>query len=229
MREQACREKIHKTAELCKLSPETVAEIDRIAGFVKENPALTHLTTDAVKPLIAIPDKDKQKEAISIVEKVLNRKTPTGGIIKRRLTKPEIKKIVEKVLPSEKPKTEPCDESQAVSEVKPKPVNNAGNYQPGDLTRTNLPPQPSLAAQQKAKEPEFYNISEPAATPKTQTQIKKEKAERLDLAVDAFLSLMPSSKTRNNIKEIMEKFPQFTAQADVIDMALDFMNGKWKP
>lgn len=108
MREQACRERIHKTAELCNLSPETVAEIDRVAGFVKENPSLTHLTTDAVKPLMAISDPEKQQEVISLVEKSLNRRTPTGGVIKRRLTKPEVLKTIEKVLPSENPKTETC-------------------------------------------------------------------------------------------------------------------------
>jgi hypothetical protein len=108
MREQACREKIHKTAELCNLSPETVTEIDRIAGFVKEHPHISRLTTDAVKPLMAISDPEKQQEAISHVEKTLTRKTPTGGTYTKRLTKPEVEKIIEKVLPSETPKTETC-------------------------------------------------------------------------------------------------------------------------
>jgi len=119
MRTQACREKIHKTAELCNLSPETVAEIDRVAGFVKENPTLSHLTTDAVKPLMAISDPEKQQEVISLVEKSLNRRTPTGGVIKRRLTKPEVLKTIEKVLPSEKPEPESCDVSPTLSGVKP--------------------------------------------------------------------------------------------------------------
>jgi hypothetical protein len=122
MRTQGCREKIHKAAELCGLSPETVAEIDRVAGFVKENPQICGLTTDAVKPLMAIPDPEKQKEAISHVEKALNRKTPTGGTYKKKLTKPEVEKIVEKVLPSEKPKTEPRVISLTLPDEKKKPA-----------------------------------------------------------------------------------------------------------
>ena len=185
MRTQACREKIHKTAESCGLSPETVAEIDRIAGFVKENPQLCGLTTDAVKPLIKISDPEKQKEAISHVEKTLNRKTPTGGTYKKKLTKPEIEKIVEKVLPSEKPKSEPRVISPTVSEIKPKPASTSGSYQPGELTRTNLPPQPSLAAQQKAKEAEvdangfFVTTPAPADPIKAKSALMEELAEEL--------------------------------------------------
>jgi hypothetical protein len=107
MRTQNCREKIHKTAEMCDLSPETVAEIDRVTGFVEEHKELSRLTTDAIKPLMKISDPEKQKEAISHVEKALNRKTPTGGAIKKRLTKPEVEKIVEKVSPSEIPNPKP--------------------------------------------------------------------------------------------------------------------------
>ena len=225
MREQACREKIHKTAELCKLSPETVAEIDRIAGFVKENPSLTHLTTDAVKPLIAIPDKEKQKEAISIVEKVLNRKTPTGGVIKRRLTKPEIKKIVEKVLPSEKPKPEPCDDSPALSEVKPKP-STSGSYQPGELTRTNLPPQPSLAAQQKAKEAEVdahgFFVTTPA--PADPAKAKREQMETLAEELLGYYS--PTIQAM--VAEIMREHPSYKVK-DVFYFGVQALAERKKP
>jgi hypothetical protein len=106
MRTQACRDKIHKTAKGCGLSPETVAEIDRVTGFVDEHPEapqICGLTTDAIKPLMAISDPEKRQEAISLVEKSLNRKTPTGGTIKKRLTKPEVEKIIEKVSPALEP------------------------------------------------------------------------------------------------------------------------------
>jgi len=148
MREQACREKIHKTAELCNLSPETVAEIDRVAGFVKENPTLSHLTTDAVKPLMAISDPDKQQEVISLVEKSLNRRTPTGGVIKRRLTKPEVLKTIEKVLPSEKPEPESCDVSPTLSGVKPEV-----EYESHEVAPITSPTNP-IAQKKSARE--FY-------------------------------------------------------------------------
>jgi hypothetical protein len=107
MRTQNCREKIHKTAEKCGLSPETVAEIDRVSGFANDKPQICGLTTDAIKPLMKISDPEKQKEAISLVEKSLNRKTPTGGVIKKRITKPEVEKIVKKVDPTAIPEKQP--------------------------------------------------------------------------------------------------------------------------
>ena len=106
MRTQACRDNIQKAAEICGLSPETIKEIERVSGFVKDHPEAPHicvLTTDAIKPLMAISDPEKQQEAISIIEKTLNRKTPTGGIIKKRLSKPEVEKAIEKVSPTLKP------------------------------------------------------------------------------------------------------------------------------
>ena len=106
MRTQACREKIHKTAEMCDLSPETVAEIDRVTGFVEKHKDLSRLTTAAIKPLMRIKDPETKEKAISYVEKVLNRKTPTGGTYTKRLTEPEVEKIIEKVSPPENPKTE---------------------------------------------------------------------------------------------------------------------------
>ena len=164
MREQACREKIHKTAELCNLSPETVAEIDRVAGFVKENPTLSHLTTDAVKPLMAISDPEKQQEVISLVEKSLNRRTPTGGVIKRRLTKPEVLKTIEKVLPSENPKTESCDVSPTLSGVKPAVPPTSPQFPVEKLTVPEVEYEPHVVApvtspipiKQKVSAQEFY-------------------------------------------------------------------------
>ena len=179
MREQACREKIHKTAERCKLAPETVAEIDRVTGFVKEHPEISRLTTDAVTPLMAISDPEKQKEAISHVEKSLNRKTPTGGTYKKRLTKPEVEKIVEKVSPSENPKAE--------SGVK------SGSFAPakGSIPVTDRPPQPSLAAQMKAKDDGFF-------IPTTPDPAKAKSARMEELAVELLSMYSPTFQTMVN-------------------------------
>ena len=203
MRTQQCRDKIHKTAELCGLSHETVAEIDSVTGFVEEHPSICGLTTDAIKPLMKIPDDDKRQEAISHVEKTLNRKTPTGGIIKKRLTKPEVEKIIEKVLPSEKPKTETCVISPAISEVKPQ---NVSIQLPPPRPPTPVP-----------------------ATHKTVERVRKEKAEQLDRAVNAMLDLMPSTRFRSIIDEKREQSPgEFKTSAEVITRALDFFAEKWK-
>lgn len=67
------------------------------------------------------------------------------------------------------------------------------------------------------------------AVPKSQAQIRKERAEMLDSAVTAMLDLMPSVKSRNTIKETLELYEQFDSQADVISEALDYFEKGWKP
>jgi hypothetical protein len=213
MRTQNCREKIHKTAELCHLSPETVAEIDRVTGFVKDNPSICGLSTDAIKPLMAISDPEKQQEAISIVEKSLNRKTPTGGIIKKTFTKPEVKKIVEKVVPTEKPK-KPL--------TRPEPGDkNYGQYcaQPGSLPPESDAPIPAPLSE-KLKEP----AAKPA-TPYTTDAIRqsaKDRINRMDQYAVAFINELSPAK-QMAIEEYQRTHLEYQTMADLVVVAIDQM------
>jgi hypothetical protein len=67
-------------------------------------------------------------------------------------------------------------------------------------------------------------------THKTIEQVRKEKAEQLDRAVNAMLDLMPSTRFRSIIDEKREQSPgEFKTSAEVITRALDFFAEKWKP
>ena len=201
MRAQACREKVHQIAEACGLAQETVDEIDKVSDFVKEHPKLCRLSTDAAKALMRIPDKETQQKAILGAENKLNRKTPTGGIIKKRLTKPEVKKIIEKISPSEKPENIKTDENGFfVLTPEPKP-RESGSFAPakGSIPVTDRPPQPSLAAQLKG-EPE-----------KTPEQAKRDEMNRL---ADALLELMPKP-IQLIVTDVMREHPSYKSK-DVI-------------
>jgi len=216
MREQWCRQQVDKIGEKCDLAPETVKEIKKVAGFVEDHPALASSSTKAIEPLMKIKDPEIKEKAISAAEKILKRKTPTGGIIKKRLTKPEVEEIIEKVSPPEI--------------KKPIPASTSGSYQPGELTRTNLPPQPSLAAQQKAKEPEVdangFFVTTPA---KSQAQIRKENLALLEESCDLMLSRMPSARYVTIIELAMSEFPgEFPTKSQVISAALDLFNARKK-
>jgi hypothetical protein len=115
------------------------------------------------------------------------------------------------------------DEDGHVEErpIEPAPVKPAPTATPPTLP-------PDAPMRDVLKRDEELLVAAQKHTPKTQEQIRKEKAEQLDRAVNAMLDLM-SSKPRNHIKELKEKYIQFETQADVIDMALDFMAEKWKP
>ena len=142
MRTHYCRIKIVEGAgEKCDVSPDTISDLKKVLEFVEKHSDLQGLATRPIKALMSIPDPEIQEKAILHVEKTLNRKTPTGGKYKKRLTEPEVENIIKKVSP---PVPEP---------EKPKPVNTAGNHQPGDLVESGLPPQQPLSVVMKAVDP----------------------------------------------------------------------------
>ena len=195
---------------MCNLAPETVAEIDRVTGFVEEHKDLSRLTTAAIKPLMRIKDPEKRQEAVSIVEKTLNRKTPTGGVIKKRLTKPEIEKIIEKVLPSETPKIDAAIVSTPVPVVKPEPKPLIGMHPVSFKFTPTLPitPPPIL---------------------KTQEQIRKEKMALLEEACELMLDRMSSTRFRGIIAQAIEDSPrEYENASSVIAAALDLFNARKK-
>jgi hypothetical protein len=219
MRTHYCRIKIVEGAgEKCDVSPDTISDLKKVLEFVEKHSDLQGLATRPIKALMSIPDPEIQEKAILHVEKTLNRKTPTGGKYKKRLTEPEVDNIIKKVSP---PVPEP---------EKPKPVNNAGNHQPGDLVESGLPPQVSLFAREKAKEPEVdangFFVTTPA---KSQAQIRKENLALLEESCDLMLSRMPSARYVTIIELAMSEFPgEFPTKSQVISAALDLFNARKK-
>jgi hypothetical protein len=153
MRSQECRKHIEKTGKLCHLKPETIKEVQKVLDFCYEHPEVSDLSTDAAEALMKIPDPEIQQKAISAVGKTLNRKTPTGGTIKKRLTKPEVQKVIKKVSPPEIVKKEPAVLHPNLKPAEEPEKKATSPYQPpeGSIEVTDDPPQPSLAEQQAAK------------------------------------------------------------------------------
>jgi hypothetical protein len=96
MRTQYCREHIKKTAEECDLGQDIVSEVERVDKFCKSNPAFADCGTRPLYRLIGVRDESVRNRAISLAQNALNDATPTGGTIQKRLTEPEIKKLIQK-------------------------------------------------------------------------------------------------------------------------------------
>lgn len=130
--------KWEKNPNWCKKSGRTVEEIEKYQNLLKEleemgvlkERVICALPRSTAQPLMEISDPNKQKEAISEVAKALNRKTPTGGTYTKKLTKPQIEKFVEKVLPSETPKIEAPIVSTPIPDVKMTPAT----FKPAPIT-----------------------------------------------------------------------------------------------
>jgi hypothetical protein len=117
-------------------------EVQRVLEFVEDHSEISDLSTDAAEALMKIPDPIVQQKAISHVANALNRKTPTGGSYKKRLTKPEVEKVIEKVSPPETVKKESCVLKPSVSEKIPekKKPSDAFCYQPGEAPKASDAP-----------------------------------------------------------------------------------------
>jgi hypothetical protein len=180
MRTQYCRIKIVEGAgEKCDVSPDTISDLKKVLKFVENHPDLEGLATKPIKALMKIPNPDERDKAISTVEKALkSKKSPSTGKFTKRVTESDILKTMEKVAPSAVPPT-------------PQPKNNAGNYQPGDLKESGLPPQPSLAAQMKAKDDGFF-------IPTTPDPAKAKSARMEELAVELLSMYSPTFQTMVN-------------------------------
>jgi hypothetical protein len=174
--------KWEKNPNWCKKSEKTAQEIERYQTLLKEleemgvlkERVIRAIPRSAAQPLMAISDPEKQKEAISDVANALNRKTPTGGAYKKKLKKPDIEKIVEKVVP---PETKKFDGSRSFAPA------------PHSIPVTDRPPQPSLAAQMKGEQPAPIQTAAPAVS---QDPVKA-KAVEMNRLAEALLELMPKS------------------------------------
>ena len=171
MRTQYCRIKIVEgdAGEKCNVSPDTISDLKKVLKFVEDHPDLEGLATKPIKTLMKIPDPQEREKAISTVSKALkSKKNPNTGKFSKKVSESDVLKTVEKVAPS------------AILPI-PKPKNNAGNYQPGELKQTDLPPQPSLAAQMKAKDDGFFLPTTPDPA--------KAKSARMEELAEELLSL----------------------------------------
>ena len=239
MRTQYCREHVNpEVAKECGISDRTVKRCEQAAEFCEKFTKFGNCSTDVILALIDVPDEPVRDLAISLAENLLNAETPTKGKVTKKLTGKKVKDLINaaelevrgeiiKKIKREK-KSVVQDEDGYVDErpIEPAP---APVPDPEPAPETIPPPLPPDAPMKDVlkRDEELLAVAQ-KHTPKTQEQIRKEKAEQLDRAVNAMLDLM-SSKPRNHIKELKEKYIQFETQADVIDMALDFMAEKWKP
>ena len=217
MRTQYCRIKIVEGAgEKCDVSPDTISDLKKVLEFVEKHSDLQGLATRPIKALMSIPDPQERDKVISTVSKALkSKKSPATGKFTKRVTETDIIKTMGKEAPSAIPS---------------KPVNTAGNHQPGDLVESGLPPQVSLLAREKAKEPEVdangFFVTTPA---KSQAQIRKENLALLEESCDLMLSRMPSARYVTIIELAMSEFPgEFPTKSQVISAALDLFNARKK-
>lgn len=161
MRIQACREVIEKTAEVCDLGPDIVTEVKKVAKFCSSNPTFAVCGTRPIYRLISHKDEDIRNRAISIAENRLKQETPTGGKIEKRLTEPEVRKILKKA--EIEVRGELTEKYKKEAEAKPpSPFQPATN----SIAVTDSPPQPSLAEQLNGTpEPGIIPYKPPALPP----------------------------------------------------------------
>jgi len=149
MRSQECRKHIQKTGKVCNLKEETINEVQKVLDFCEDHPEISQLSTDAAKALMDIPDPMVQQKAISHVGNALNRKTPTGGTYKKRLTKPEVEKAIKKILPPENVIKESGDVKSSIPKkqeritlhpkIKQQDPDKCYSPQPGSIPKTDTP------------------------------------------------------------------------------------------
>lgn len=97
MRTQDCREKIDWILAHCGLGPDQERRIRDALELCEENPHLCGLSTRAIQPLISEPDEEIREEAISHVENLANRKTPTGGKYHQKITENQVREVITKI------------------------------------------------------------------------------------------------------------------------------------
>ena len=172
MRSQECRKHIQKTGKVCKLSTKTMDAVQKVLEFVEDHPQISDLSTDAAKALMDIPDPIIQQKAISHIENALTRKTPRGGSYKKRLTKPEVEKVIKTVSPPENVKKElyvakpPVSKKEPISlhpNIKKQNPSKCFSYQPGTIPVTDAPQIESLG--EKVRKQEMVEAEKNQPTP----------------------------------------------------------------
>ena len=146
--------------------------VQKVLEFVEDHPQISDLSTDAAKALMDIPDPIIQQKAISHIENALTRKTPRGGSYKKRLTKPEVEKVIKTVSPPENVKKElyvakpPVSKKEPISlhpNIKKQDPSKCFSYQPGTIPVTDAPPIESLG--EKVRKQEMVEAEKNQPTP----------------------------------------------------------------
>ena len=213
MRTQYCRIKIVEGAgEKCDVSPDTISDLKKVLEFVEKHSDLQGLATRPIKALMSIPDPQERDKVISTVSKALkSKKSPATGKFTKRVTETDIIKTMGKEAPSAIPS---------------KPVNTAGNHQPGDLVESGLPPQVSLLAREKAKEPEVDANGFFVTTP-TPADPAKAKREQMETLAEELLGYY-SPTIQAMVAEIMREHPSYKVK-DVFYFGIQALAEKKKP
>lgn len=89
-------EKWKRCGNFCEKHPDTAREIDRYLDFIEEYPEISGLAESTVKPLINEQNEEIKQKAITHVEKIAIRETPTGGTYKKEITGKDIVKALAK-------------------------------------------------------------------------------------------------------------------------------------
>jgi len=135
MRTQWCRSHIRETAEKCGLDDYTVARVERVTEFVEKHPQFCDCSTDAIEPLIKIRFDNLRDTAISLAEKRLSEKTPTGGKKHKSLTRDQIKQIIDSL---GKPQSEDNSDDTKPEPQSPQTIENPEPEKQSDDSQKNL-------------------------------------------------------------------------------------------
>lgn len=232
MRTQYCREHVNpEVAKECGISERTVKRCEQAAEFCEKFTKFGNCSTDVILALIDVPDEPVRDLAISLAQNALEHETPTKGKITKKLTGKKIKELIsaaelevrgEIIKKIKKEKVSVVQDEDGYIKTRPiEPVKPAAIP----------PPLPPGAPMKAVLERDEIILAEALkhTPPKTQEQVRKEKAEQLDISVNAMLDLMPSTRFRSIINEKMEQNPgEFKTSAEVIARALDYFAEKWK-
>ena len=137
MRVQWCREHIDEVVENCGLGESTKSDVKQAAKFCASVPEISNCSTDAILALIRIRDEPVKNRAISLARIALIDATPTGGKIQKRMTKPEIKKIIQKA--ELEIRGELTEQYKEEKKTAPKKPSYNGTPQPGDYPAPDAP------------------------------------------------------------------------------------------
>lgn len=85
-----------RCGNFCEKHPETAREIDRYLDFIEEYPDMSGLAERTVKPLINEQNEEIKQKAITHVEKIAIRETPTGAKYKKKITGKDVVKALAK-------------------------------------------------------------------------------------------------------------------------------------
>lgn len=179
---QYCRKHIDDVAEACDLSRRTIEEVKQGAKFCDENGEFSRLPTSAILTLIRVKDTEIRDRAISLAQKALSLTTPTGGKKTKSFAAKDIKKIIDIATTEIRMERKPEDSPTKPEEKKQKPT--------AEPTKI-LSPQPSLAAQMKAKDDGFF-------IPTTPDPAKAKSARMEELAVELLSMYSPTFQTMVN-------------------------------